>query len=42
MSEYPNGNKITTKKSISELSPDIKYHESSTATKLKKNHLFQD
>ena len=28
MSEYPNGNKITTKKSISELSPDIKYHES--------------
>ncbi len=28
MSEYPNGNKITTKKSISESSSDIKYHES--------------
>ena len=28
MSEYPNGNKITTKKSKSESSPNIKYHES--------------
>ena len=28
MSEYPNCNKITTKKSISESSSDIKYHES--------------
>jgi hypothetical protein len=28
MSEYPNGNKITTKKSISESSPNMKYYES--------------
>jgi len=28
MSEYPNGNKITTKESISESSPNKKYHES--------------
>ena len=28
MSEYPNGNKITIKKSISELTSNIKYHES--------------